>query len=71
MTSKDTRHLVNVAGVVIDEDERALLIQRRDNVQWKPPCGILERNEAITQAYGVKSGKGLASLSSLLASTRT
>lgn len=49
MTSEDTRHSVSVAGVVIDEDGRALVIQRRDNAHWEPPGGILERGETITE----------------------
>jgi 8-oxo-dGTP diphosphatase len=44
----DTRHSVSVAGVVIDEDGRTLVIQRRDNANWEPPGGILERDETIT-----------------------
>jgi ADP-ribose pyrophosphatase YjhB (NUDIX family) len=48
MTGEDARHSVSVAGVVIDEDGRALVIQRRDNAHWEPPGGILERNETIT-----------------------
>jgi 8-oxo-dGTP diphosphatase len=46
---EDTRHSVSVAGVVIDEDGRALVIQRRDNAHWEPPGGILERDETITE----------------------
>jgi 8-oxo-dGTP diphosphatase len=49
VTSEDMRHSVSVAGVVIDEDARALLIQRRDNAHWEPPGGILERDETITE----------------------
>jgi 8-oxo-dGTP diphosphatase len=48
VTGEDTRHSVSVAGVVIDEAGRALVIQRRDNAHWEPPGGILERNETIT-----------------------
>jgi 8-oxo-dGTP diphosphatase len=48
VTSQDTRHSVSVAGVVIDEDGRALVIQRRDNAHWEPPGGVLERDETIT-----------------------
>lgn len=48
MASEDMRHSVSVAGVVIDESDRALLIQRRDNAHWEPPGGILERDETIT-----------------------
>lgn len=49
MTGEDTRHSVSVAGVVIDEHGRALVIQRRDNAHWEPPGGILERDETITE----------------------
>ena len=49
MTGEDTRHSVSVAGVVIDEDGRALVIRRRDNARWEPPGGILERDETITE----------------------
>jgi 8-oxo-dGTP diphosphatase len=48
VTGEDVRHSVSVAGVVIDEDGRALVIQRRDNAHWEPPGGILERDETIT-----------------------
>jgi 8-oxo-dGTP diphosphatase len=49
VTGEDTRHSVSVAGVVINEDGRALVIQRRDNAHWEPPGGILERDETITE----------------------
>ena len=49
MTGEDMRHSVSVAGVVIDEDARALVVQRRDNAHWEPPGGILERDETITE----------------------
>jgi len=48
LTGEETRHSVSVAGVVIDADGRALVIQRRDNAHWEPPGGILERDETIT-----------------------
>ena len=48
MTGEDTRHSVSIAGVVIDAEGRALVIQRRDNAHWEPPGGILERDETIT-----------------------
>jgi 8-oxo-dGTP diphosphatase len=38
---------VSVAGVMIDDDRRALLIHRRDNAHWEPPGGVLEVNERI------------------------
>jgi 8-oxo-dGTP diphosphatase len=48
--TNDTRHSVSVAGVIIDAEGRALLIQRRDNGHWEPPGGILEHGETIEQA---------------------
>ncbi|MFD0886744.1 NUDIX hydrolase [Streptosporangium algeriense] len=41
-------HSVSVAGVVLDDQGRALLVQRRDNGHWEAPGGILERDEDIT-----------------------
>ncbi len=41
------RHSVSVAAVVVDDQERALLIRRRDNGHWEPPGGILELDEDI------------------------
>ncbi|GLW66480.1 NUDIX hydrolase [Actinomadura rubrobrunea] len=43
----DSRHSVSVAGVVVDDRRRALLIQRRDNGHWEAPGGVLERDEDI------------------------
>ncbi len=42
-------HSVSVAGVVVDDTGRALLIQRRDNGRWEPPGGILELDESIEE----------------------
>lgn len=42
-------HSVSVAGVVVDEAGRVLIIQRRDNGQWEPPGGILERHETFEE----------------------
>ena len=39
------RHSVSVAGIVIDDAGRVLVIQRRDNGHWEPPGGILELGE--------------------------
>ncbi|MGJ7908596.1 NUDIX hydrolase [Actinopolyspora sp. H202] len=36
-----------MAGVVIDDNERVLLIQRRDNGQWEAPGGVLELDETF------------------------
>jgi ADP-ribose pyrophosphatase YjhB (NUDIX family) len=52
---------VSVAGVVIDENGRALIIQRRDNAHWELPGGVLERDETITDGLlrEVKEETGL------------
>ena len=47
MNTQTTRHSVSVAGVIIDDDGRALLVQRRDNQHWEPPGGVLEQGETI------------------------
>lgn len=41
------RHSVSVAGVILDDAGRALLIQRRDNSHWEAPGGVLELDEDI------------------------
>lgn len=41
------RHSVSVAGVIIDNRGRALLIRRRDNRHWEAPGGVLELHESI------------------------
>jgi 8-oxo-dGTP diphosphatase len=48
--TNDTRHSVSVAGVIVDDVGRALLIQRRDNGHWEPPGGVLEHGETIEEA---------------------
>lgn len=55
-------HSVSVAGVVIDAQGRALLIQRRDNGHWEPPGGIVEPGETIPEALAreVHEETGLA-----------
>src|SRR3954449_4721852 len=42
-------HSVSVAGVVVDEAGRVLVIQRRDNGRWEPPGGVLERDETFEE----------------------
>ncbi|MFI7228379.1 NUDIX hydrolase [Nonomuraea angiospora] len=44
---QESRHSVSVAGVIVDEQGRALLVQRRDNGHWEAPGGVLELNEDI------------------------
>lgn len=41
------KHSVSVAGIVIDDDDRVLVIRRRDNGHWEPPGGVLELNETF------------------------
>ncbi|HUR06160.1 MAG TPA: NUDIX domain-containing protein [Nonomuraea sp.] len=43
----DSRHSVSVAGVIVDDQRRALLIQRRDNGHWEAPGGVLELEEDV------------------------
>jgi ADP-ribose pyrophosphatase YjhB (NUDIX family) len=47
MNGSPGQHSISVAGVVIDDQRRALLIRRRDNLHWEPPGGVLERDEPI------------------------
>jgi 8-oxo-dGTP diphosphatase len=49
MTKELPTHSVSVAGIVIDDGGRVLVIQRRDNAQWEPPGGILELGETFEQ----------------------
>ena len=42
-------HSVSVAGVVVDETGRVLVVQRRDNARWEAPGGILERDETFEE----------------------
>jgi 8-oxo-dGTP diphosphatase len=46
------KHSVSVAGIVVDDQDRVLLIQRRDNGHWEPPGGVLELDETFEK--GVK-----------------
>lgn len=48
--STERPHSVSVAGVIVDDAGRALLIKRRDNGKWEPPGGVLERGETIPDA---------------------
>ena len=40
-------HSVSVAAVIVDDQDRVLLIRRRDNQRWEPPGGVLELDEDI------------------------
>jgi len=50
VSSAERPHSVSVAGVLVDDEGRALLIQRRDNGRWEPPGGVLEPGETVPQA---------------------
>lgn len=56
------KHSVSVAAAVIDEEGRALAVQRRDNGKWEPPGGVLELGETIPEglAREVYEETGLA-----------
>ncbi|MET9555132.1 NUDIX domain-containing protein [Streptomyces sp. NPDC006645] len=41
---------MSVAGVIVDDHGRALLIKRRDNGQWEPPGGVVEAGETLPDA---------------------
>jgi 8-oxo-dGTP pyrophosphatase MutT (NUDIX family) len=47
MMSDSNRHSVSVAAVVVDDENRVLVVQRRDNGKWEIPGGILELDESI------------------------
>jgi ADP-ribose pyrophosphatase YjhB (NUDIX family) len=47
MDRSSAQHSVSVAGVIVDDQGRALLVRRRDNLHWEPPGGVLERDESI------------------------
>src|SRR5215472_12015015 len=47
MAETTARHSVSVAAVVVDGQDRALLIKRADNGHWEPPGGVLELGEDI------------------------
>ncbi|MET7933319.1 NUDIX hydrolase [Streptomyces sp. NPDC005322] len=46
----DRPHSVSVAGVVVDERGRALLIKRRDGSTWEPPGGVLDPGGTVPEA---------------------
>ncbi|MDC8973167.1 NUDIX hydrolase [Mycobacterium marinum] len=41
------KHSVSVAGIVIRDDDRILVIRRDDNGDWEAPGGVLELNESF------------------------
>ncbi|RZT85899.1 mutator protein MutT [Pseudonocardia sediminis] len=43
-------YAVAAVGVVVGDDGRVLVVQRRDNGRWEPPGGHLETGETPAQA---------------------
>jgi ADP-ribose pyrophosphatase YjhB (NUDIX family) len=43
------RHSVSVAGIVVREDGKILVIRRRDNGHYQAPGGVLEQHERIEE----------------------
>ena len=41
------KHSVSVAGIVVRDDNRVLVIRRDDNGQWEAPGGVLELDESF------------------------
>jgi 8-oxo-dGTP diphosphatase len=42
-------HSVSVAGVVVNDEGKILVIRRRDNGRWEPPGGVLELDETFEE----------------------
>ena len=42
-------HSVSVAGIVVNDEGKVLVIRRRDNNHWEPPGGILEVDETFEE----------------------
>lgn len=40
-------HSVSVAGIVVNDEGKVLVIRRRDNGHWEPPGGVLEMLETV------------------------
>ncbi len=45
--SRTVKHSVSVAGVIVDGEQRVLLVRRRDNGEWHIPGGVLELDEDV------------------------
>lgn len=43
------KHSVSVAGIVVNADDRVLVIRRRDNDHWEMPGGVLELSESFEE----------------------
>jgi 8-oxo-dGTP diphosphatase len=64
----EAQHSVSVAGVIVDDQQRALLVRRRDNKHWEPPGGVLELGESIPAGLcrEVKEETGLSVMPEIL-----
>ncbi|GAA3371865.1 hypothetical protein GCM10017744_101140 [Streptomyces antimycoticus] len=49
--------LVSVAGVIVDDAGRALLIKRRDNGKWEPPAVCSNGRKPSPTRFSAKSSK--------------
>jgi 8-oxo-dGTP pyrophosphatase MutT (NUDIX family) len=47
--TEDRPHSVSVAGIVVNDEGKILVIRRRDNGHWEPPGGILELDETFEE----------------------
>jgi ADP-ribose pyrophosphatase YjhB (NUDIX family) len=45
--SSTPKHSVSVAGIVVDDEDRVLVIRRRDTGDWQAPGGVLELDESF------------------------
>lgn len=45
--SSTPKHSVSVAGIVIDDEDRVLVIRRQDTGDWQAPGGVLELDESF------------------------
>lgn len=47
--SSTPKHSVSVAGIVVDDHDRVLVIRRQDTGAWQAPGGVLELDESFEQ----------------------
>jgi 8-oxo-dGTP diphosphatase len=47
MMASMPKHSVSVAGIVVRDDDRVLVIRRDDNGRWEAPGGVLELDESF------------------------
>ncbi|WP_439664153.1 NUDIX hydrolase [Lentzea sp. HUAS TT2] len=45
--SSTPKHSVSVAGIVVDDEDRVLVIRRQDTGDWQAPGGVLELEESF------------------------